>query len=265
MIDDSSLKTHKALGDVSRFRILEELRVRGRLDSRELGRRVGLHPNTVRSHVEQLIEAGLVKTVIAAPSGRGRPRVLYEADPDSAPAQPGGYRLLAQILASYLASTDRPQAVAESAGRAWGSYLTERPQPFTGVSADEAIARLVALFAELGFMPEAVADGEERKILLHRCPFRAVAESNQQVVCAVHLGMLKGALAEMGAPLEATGLDPFVEPALCVAHLRRAGRRHRAGPRVSAMRTSAKLSSRPPVRFRRENSRDSDGGKGGWG
>ena len=265
MIDDSSLKTHKALGDVSRFRILEELRVRGRLDSRELGRRVGLHPNTVRSHVEQLIEAGLVKTVIAAPSGRGRPRVLYEADPDSAPAQHGGYRLLAQILASYLASTDRPQAVAESAGRAWGSYLTERPPPFTGVSADEATARVVALFAELGFMPEAVADGAERKILLHRCPFRAVAESNQQVVCAVHLGMLKGALAEMGAPLEATGLDPFVEPALCVAHLRRAGRRHRAGPRVSAMPASAKLSSRPPVRFRRENSRDSDGGKGGWG
>jgi hypothetical protein len=31
---------------------------------------------------------------------------------------------------------------------------------------------------------------------------------------------LKGALAEMGAPLEATRLEPFVEPTLCVAHLR---------------------------------------------
>jgi predicted ArsR family transcriptional regulator len=48
-----------------------------------------------------------------------------------------------------------------------------------------------------------------------------VAESNQRVVCAVHLGMLKGALAEMGAPLQATRLEPFVEPTLCVAHLRR--------------------------------------------
>jgi predicted ArsR family transcriptional regulator len=241
VIGDSSLKTHKALGDVSRFRMLEELRVGGPLDSRELGRRVGLHPNTVRSHVERLIEAGLVKTALAPHAGRGRPRILYEADSDSAQAQPGGYRLLAQILASYLASTDRPQAVAESAGRAWGSYLTERAQPFTRVSADEATGRVVRLFAELGFMPEAIADGAERKILLHRCPFREVAESNQQVVCAVHLGMLKGALTEMGAPLEATRLDPFVEPTLCVAHLGRSRRRRRTSPLPSRLRAQDQM------------------------
>jgi predicted ArsR family transcriptional regulator len=222
---DISIKTHKALADVSRLRILEELRGQGPLDSRELGRLVGLHPNTVRSHVDQLIEAGLVRAVSAPASGRGRPRVLYEAIvyeaiAYSASAQQGGYRLLAQILAGYLASTEQPQAVAESAGRAWGSYLTEKPQPFSGISADEATQKVVELFGELGFMPEAVEESEERRILLHRCPFREVAESNQKVVCAVHLGMLKGALAEMGAPLQATRLEPFVEPTLCIAHLR---------------------------------------------
>jgi len=219
---DPALRTHKALGDVSRFRILEELRGRGPLDSRQLGRLVGLHPNTVRSHADQLIEAGLVRAVTATAAGRGRPRVLYEAIPDSAPVQQGGYRLLAQILAGYLASVDQPQAVAESAGRAWGRYLAEKPQPFAGVSEEEATERVVQLFRELGFMPEAVeGDSGDRKILLHRCPFREVAQSNQQVVCAVHLGMLKGALAEMGAPLEAALLEPFVEPTLCAAHLRR--------------------------------------------
>jgi len=211
---DVSVKTHKALADISRFRILEELRGQGPLDSRELGRLVGLHPNTVRSHVDQLIEAGLVRAVTAPAAGRGRPRVLYEAIADSASVQLGGYRLLAQILA------DQPQAVAESAGRAWGSYLTEKPQPFTGISAEEATQKVVELFDELGFMPEAVEESGERKILLHRCPFREVAESNQRVVCAVHLGMLKGALAEMGAPLQATRLEPFVKPTLCIAHLR---------------------------------------------
>jgi len=69
-------------------------------------------------------------------------------------------------------------------------------------------------------MPEMVADGDTSKMLLHRCPFREAAESNQEVVCSVHLGMLKGALAEMGAPMEAIGLEPFVEPNLCVADLR---------------------------------------------
>jgi len=115
---DLSVKTHKALADVSRFRILEDLRGRGPLDSRELGRLIGLHPNTVRSHVDQLIEAGLVRAVTAPAAGRGRPRVLYEAIADSTSVKQGGYRLLAQILASYLASTAQPQAVAESAGRA---------------------------------------------------------------------------------------------------------------------------------------------------
>lgn len=218
MIADRELQTHKALGDVSRFRILEELRAHGRLDSRELGRLLGLHPNTIRSHVDQLIEAGLVRETLAPTAGRGRPRVLYEAVIDLVTPNEGGYRLLAQILASYLATVEQPRVVAESAGRAWGRYLTDRPQPFAKVSAKEATEKVVRLFSELGFMPEAV----ERKILLHRCPFRQVAESNQKVVCAVHLGMLKGALAEMGAPLEATRLEPFVEPTLCVAHLREA-------------------------------------------
>jgi predicted ArsR family transcriptional regulator len=216
---DISIKTHKALADVSRLRILEELRGQGGLDSRELGRLVGLHPNTVRSHVDQLIEAGLVRAVSAPTSGRGRPRVLYEAIVDGS-VRESGYRLLAQILAGYLATTDRPQAAAESAGGVWGSYLAEKPQPFSGISAEEATHKVVELFDELGFLPEAVEESAERKILLHRCPFREVAESNQKVVCSVHLGILKGALAEMGAPLQATRLEPFVEPTLCVAHLR---------------------------------------------
>ncbi|HEY8951402.1 MAG TPA: hypothetical protein VIP78_02435, partial [Candidatus Dormibacteraeota bacterium] len=78
-------------------------------------------------------------------------------------------------------------------------------------------------------------------ILLHRCPFREVAESNQQVVCAVHLGMLKGALTEMGAPLEATRLDPFVEPTLCVAHLGRGRRRRRTSPLPSRLRAQDQM------------------------
>jgi predicted ArsR family transcriptional regulator len=224
---DLALRTHKALGEVSRFRILEELRGRGPLDSRQLGEAVGLHPNTVRSHLDQLIEAGLAHVVPASPGARGRPRVLYEAIAEAEPVQHGGYRLLAQILASYLASVDQPQVVAESAGRAWGSYLAEKPAPFAAISAEDATEKVSQLFTDLGFMPEAVEDSGARKILLHRCPFREVAQSNQKVVCAVHLGMLKGALAEMGAPLDATRLEPFVEPTLCVAHLR--GRMARKG------------------------------------
>jgi predicted ArsR family transcriptional regulator len=207
------------------------------MDSRELGRRVGLHPNTVRFHVEQLADAGLVRAVAGPATGRGRPRVLYEAVEDAEPGSADGYRLLAQMLAGYLASADDPRHVAEEVGRAWGGYLTERPAPFTGLTAEEATERVVRLFSELGFMPENEAEGGHRRILLHRCPFREVARANPEVVCSIHLGMLRGALAELGAPLEATSLEPMVRPTLCIAHLRHVGRdeSRRAGrPRASA-------------------------------
>ncbi len=240
MTRDPALRAHKALGDVSRFRIIEELRGQGPLDSRQLGELVGLHPNTVRSHIDQLIDAGLVRTLPGPAGGRGRPRVLYEAVADAAPGQESGYQLLAQILAGYLASTDRPQAVAESAGRAWGGYLAEKPRPFAGISSGEATQKVVQLFTELGFMPESRMEAGELRLRLHRCPFREVAEANQQVVCAVHLGILRGALVEMGAPLEATRLDPFVEPTVCVAHLRAVGpNRPREGVRSAPSGRSA--------------------------
>ena len=242
MPSDPALRTHKALGDISRFRIIEELRGQGPLDSQQLGRLVGLHPNTVRSHVDQLVTAGLVRTLTASKGGRGRPRVLYEAMPDATPVQQSGYRLLAQILASYLAGAEQPQAIAEDAGRAWGGYLAERPRPFARISAGEATRKVVELFTELGFMPESVEEANEHQVLLHRCPFREVAESNQQVVCAVHLGILKGALAEMAAPLEAVRLEPFVEPTLCIAHLRGVELdRHRGGVRRAPSRRPAVL------------------------
>jgi len=135
-----------------------------------------------------------------------------------------GYKLLAQILASYLTGTARdPSAAAEEAGNAWGHYLTEKAEPFARLTAAQATQRIQALFQELGFAPEVRAEGDRQRILLHRCPFRETAETTPEVVCAVHLGLLRGALDEIGAPLEATLLEPFVEPSLCVAHMQLAG------------------------------------------
>ncbi len=39
------------------------------------------------------------------------------------------------------------------------------------------------------------------------------------MVCSIHLGLIQGLLAELGAPVKAERLDPFVEPGLCIAHL----------------------------------------------
>jgi predicted ArsR family transcriptional regulator len=44
-----------------------------------------------------------------------------------------------------------------------------------------------------------------------------------QVLCAVHLGLLQGAMAAWDAPVTVARLKPFAEPELCVAHLAAAG------------------------------------------
>ncbi|MFZ2173869.1 MAG: hypothetical protein WAW17_07510, partial [Rhodococcus sp. (in: high G+C Gram-positive bacteria)] len=35
----------------------------------------------------------------------------------------------------------------------------------------------------------------------------------------LHLGLIRGVLAEVRAPLAADRIEPFVEPSLCLAHL----------------------------------------------
>ena len=54
------------------------------------------------------------------------------------------------------------------------------------------------------------------------CPFLELARRHEEVVCPIHLGLMRGALSELGARTTATKLEPFVRPELCVAHLARA-------------------------------------------
>lgn len=186
----------------------------------EIAGQVRLHPNTTRFHLDALVEAGLAERASEEREKPGRPRTLYTATPDGARSGTRSYRLLAEILTSYLASrTKQPGQAALKAGRAWGRFLTERPAPFRRVDAAAATEQLVETLADIGFAPEAVTSGRKRQILLRHCPFREAAEDHRDVVCSIHLGLMQGMLSELDAPLEAQQLDAFVEPNLCVAHL----------------------------------------------
>jgi predicted ArsR family transcriptional regulator len=215
---EQTLRRHRALADPSRARILAELADAGQLDARELAGRVGLHVNTVRVHLNALAEAGLVESETLPPQGRGRPRVAYSAS--AAAGEEGGrrYRLLAEILTALVARFG-PQASAqlEEMGEAWGHYLVEAPAPFASLSEEEAVARVLELLAEVGFQPQLEQGTRGRRILMRPCPFLELARSHQAVICPIHLGLMRGALAELGAKTRATKLEPFVRPDLCVA------------------------------------------------
>lgn len=220
--DEQTLRRHRALADPSRARILAELADAGPLDARELADRVDLHVNTVRVHVNALADAGLVESETLPPMGRGRPRVAYKAT--AAAGDEGGrrYRLLAEILTALVArfGTEASEQL-EEIGEAWGHYLVDSPPPYAELSDEQAVERLVALLAEIGFQPKLEQQARGRQIQMRPCPFLELARSHQEVICPIHLGLIRGALAELGATTRATKLEPFVRPDLCVARLAR--------------------------------------------
>jgi predicted ArsR family transcriptional regulator len=204
----------------SRSDVLDMLRAaEGPLGVREVAARMGLHQNTARFHLEALVDAGLAVREAEDRETPGRPRIGYRAAAD-APNGRRRYRLLAEMLTTLIAGTmPSPGKAAEEAGQEWGSYLTEQPPPYRRLTAAESMAKLTAIMAEIGFAPQAEADGGRYQLRLLQCPFREVAQQHKDVICALHLGLMRGALTRMRATLSADRLDPFVEPGLCVARL----------------------------------------------
>lgn len=219
-----------ALGS-SRARVLRALRnARSPMGVTEVAEHVRLHPNTARFHLDGLVEQGLAERAVEDREVPGRPRALYTPTARSAGTGRRSYRLLAEILTSYFAThTKQPGQAALKAGEAWGRFLTEQQPPFRRTDASAAVELLVEALDDIGFAPEAVMTGRRRQIRLHHCPFRETAQEHRDVVCSVHLGLMRGMLRQLDAPLDAKQLDPFVEPSLCVAHLVKASARRAHG------------------------------------
>lgn len=199
----------------------------------DLAAATGLHPNTVREHLDALARSGLVqrfrRSSDGGPRGRGRPAWLY-ADPTKDRRPVGAeYADLAATLADQLARTSPdPPAAAEQAGRRWGAKLVrDRAEPTGSAPAapdspaddpdQDARQRVVGLLRNLHFDAEPTPDA--RRVRLRCCPLLEAARSFPEIVCGVHLGLVRGALAELPGGTSATDLVPFAEPGACVLHL----------------------------------------------
>jgi predicted ArsR family transcriptional regulator len=179
-----------------------------------IARATGLHPNTVREHLANLVRHGLARRSRARPRGRGRPAWLYDQPVDPRPGPE--YAGLAATLASAIArNSEAPERDATIAGEEWGHELARSlghsPEPVTPA---EAHARIVTMFEDLGFAPEIDPDAAEQ-VRLTRCPLLQAAHRHPDVVCAVHLGFVRGALEEYAADPAGTRLLPFSEPGAC--------------------------------------------------
>jgi predicted ArsR family transcriptional regulator len=180
---------------------------------------LGVHPNTVRFHLDTLVSDGQVERVEPERGGPGRPALMFQAIRQMDRGGPRRYRLLAEILAGGFATDRNPRAKALAAGRAWGRRLESPARRAKRIGVEESIDRLIGVLDELGFAPERRESGREKQVGLRHCPFLELAETRAAVVCPIHLGLMQGALETWKAPVTVDRLDAFVEPDLCLAHL----------------------------------------------
>lgn len=183
-----------------------------------IGRATGLHENTVRGHLDQLLTDGHVTRARASAEGRGRPAWLWRPT-RYGPASP--YAALAGVLAGTIARTSAdPAATAREAGRSWGAELAaDLPETTPPATARDVVTDAMAA---QGFDPE--DDGAQ--IVLHRCPLLEAASRHTEVVCSVHRGLIAGLLERapgIDGPLPEVELLPFAAPGQCHLRLRDAG------------------------------------------
>jgi len=213
---------HAALASELRQRILSALAdASSPLDATSIAGLFGIHVTTARFHLDQLEAAHLARRQVQHGSGRGRPRVAYTAVAEKPAAE--AMRELNAVLVDALAhDADGGRHRAYEAGTRWAQAYRDVLQPTSSDDEAEAPASepLVQVFDRLGFEPEPRLIDGERTIALNGCPFRDAAMQHPEIVCSAHRGLLDGSLDELGQPTSGTTLEPFVEPDLCMVHLR---------------------------------------------
>jgi predicted ArsR family transcriptional regulator len=188
----------KALGDNTRYAIYLELaRSPKPLATADVAESLGLHPNTVRPHLERMREVGLLDVRTEARSGVGRPQHLYTLAPDapSLGLEPPASRLLAGMLMRLAVAAGASGEEAANIGRQQG--LAD------AAAYDDAASCLEAVVAELdslGFDPAVggADDGECALVAFAHCPFRELAELHPELVCSLHRGLVEGFVDQVG-------------------------------------------------------------------
>ena len=193
------LEVLKALGDNTRYAIYLELaRSSSPRSTADIADILGLHPNTVRPHLERMRDVGLLDVETDAKGSVGRPQHRYSLA-RAAPSlglEPPAFPLLARLLASMAAAARLEPDDAANAARGTGRAMAaDRLRRTPG---DSCVAALADALDELGFDPAVAGDGEAVTIAFTHCPFAELAEAYPELVCHLHRGLVEGFVSEWG-------------------------------------------------------------------
>jgi predicted ArsR family transcriptional regulator len=199
----------RALSAPTRSAILELLRERGALSAKEVGEKVGVHPNVARGHLDLLVQAGLATYGWKRQPAGGRPSKLYEAAP--ARSEEGG-TLIADLLATLVEEAVPEHALGRPLAMKTGSRLGRRFRPHDGqLTWDEQVQGLQRALSAVSAAVRIVDRGEDWVEFEDRdCPFRTIAHAHPDLACSLDKSLKEGIM-------EALGADTFVEMVTSIA------------------------------------------------
>ena len=202
------LDLFKTLGDNTRYAIYLELaRTPRPVTTAEIADTIGLHPNTVRPHLERMRDVGLIAVEVGGRGEIGRPQHRYSlaVDAPSLGLEPPVMPVLARMVLSMAARWEPgPTTPAPSARR----KASRRAMPYR--DAPSSLEALVSDLDRLGFDPvvsdafgtdeagNAVADLDTAVVAFANCPFGDLADQHADLVCSLHHGLVAGFVAGMG-------------------------------------------------------------------
>ncbi len=191
-MDESLQREARALGDPTRHRIFRYVAdAEGPVGVAELTGLLQLNHNAVRQHLAVLKEAGLVVEEVEPRARPGRPRLLYRPHPEVSDrwGANGPYSWLARLLANALRRRQGPRQIGRQEGHRRAAELA---------GGGDGIDLLEEEIARRGFRPVRIAKGRRVELVLGRCPFTEVAESDPGTVCELHLGLAEGLAEGLG-------------------------------------------------------------------
>ena len=189
------------LGDNTRYAIYLELARSPRpLVTAEIAETLGLHPNTVRPHLDRMREVGLLEVTADGRGEVGRPQHRYSlaADAPSLGLEPPLMPMLARMVLAMAGRLGAGPADAAAVGEAEGAVRAARYE-----DAPSALEALVADLDRLGFDPIVADAGEDDDdvtavVAFANCPFAEVAREHPDIVCHLHRGLVTGFVTRMG-------------------------------------------------------------------
>jgi predicted ArsR family transcriptional regulator len=183
------------------FALLGELRRPAGTD--ELARRLDLHINGIRLHLERLEADGLVVRERER-QARGRPRDTWSISPTADPGgePPTAYADLGRWLVRVISAGGTRARDVEATGRQIGRELALQRD---GGSPE---TRIHSALVSMGFQPRRRLEPDGRlTYCLDNCPYRDAVRERQAIVCGLHRGLTRGLLDEVDPK---TKLSAFV-------------------------------------------------------